>query len=279
MRITLFAALLACTTTLAGCIVPELDNYPADKSKGSGTTVIGEDIVSGDGSGGGGGGGGGGSCTPGTYQGTLTFNGNGASAGYNGQCTISGNVYVQATASSAEMEALQGIQSIYGQLSLAAPPSAQNLTLPNLQMVTSGITLDTAGSLQNLVLPALKSLSFFTSQNSSTIVSIDASALSDPMQSVFLAQNVVLEVVSFGTSQITSNIILQNNPALISAAFANLSSLGSLGVTGNAKLSQLQLGQGALSIVQTWQVCGNPALDPAWVTAFRAAHSNEQPCN
>jgi hypothetical protein len=258
--------------TLTGCIVPELDNYPADKSKGSGTLVIGEDATVSSG-------GGGGPCTADTLYDSVYLTGAGSSSNYTGQCTVSGSVTVSPYAVAAQIDQLQQIQSISGSLQLDVPTFAAALGLPALTSIGGSLQISGQSNQQTLDLPALQHLNLLSVQNAAYITDLSAPALSVQVQTVVLSANPELQHVAIGATQITQAVTVSNNAKLTTLGLANLQAVNQLFITDNATLTTINLPVTAV-VVGQWSICRNPQLDPAWLAAWKVQHpTGSQPCN
>ena len=269
MRIASFAVALASVATLTGCIVPELDNYPADKSKGSGTTVVGEDTVS---TGGGDTGGTGSNCTPGTYYGSVVLDGTGASDAFNSECTVSGSVTVLPSATSAEIDKLQRIQWINGSLVLNVPPLAASLTLAYLQTVSGAISIENSGALQQLNLTGLVQTGSISIQNNATLVLLQAPAIANPIQSITVTGNTALQALDLTGYMVAGILNISNNSQLTRISMTSLSSVAQFFVNNNPLLQQMLVPAAGLSVTSQWSVCHNPNIEANWLAAFKAAH-------
>ncbi len=271
MRLASLAVLVASAVALPGCLVPELDNYPADKSKGSGTVVFGEDAAANSGVDNGSGVQTGG-CIPGTYSGSVSFDGSGSSDSFNGQCTVGGSVNVFPTATAAEIDKLQRIQWIDGTLTLNAPALASNLTLAYLQTVGSVISIENSGSLQELTLSGLVQTGGITIKNNSSLVLFVAGAIANPIQNITVTGNTALQALDLSGYQVTGALNVSNNSQLTRVSMTNLSSVTQLLLNNNQALNQMLIPTSVV-VSSQWSLCQDPSLDGNWLAAFQTAHA------
>lgn len=276
MRTIRLLFVLAVSGSFAGCIVPQLDNYPADKSRGGGTHGPGEDAVYGA-PGGGGNGTLGGSgaipaeCVEGTFAGSVTFAGANSTVGYGDQCRVAGTVTVMADATSDQLVQAMRLRSIGATLSLLAPG---NLSFPALATVGGAVQISGGSLTQNAIFPALTSVSNITINDTTALVSADFPALLSNVINLTVKNNPLLTSVRVTMPTVSSQIGVTDNPQLQTLSFPSLASVTQLFVMNNPLLSSIVFPAAGTKINGPWMICTSPKLDQAWLAAFRQAHVN-----
>ena len=212
-------------------------------------------------------------CVAGTFTGNWVLTGSGAST-YKGECGIQGNVTIKDTATAEEIAQFQRVQTVSGTLYL--PMAAQALELPALQKVGGTLNLDGSCHLTAFSAPVLATATTIQVAGATQLATFSAPSLGDAGNSILFSGNPALTKLVLGVKALNLNLLILNNPVLTDLDLSHLTLVSSLKICGNTLLASLASLANAVQIPGDWAISGNPALDAAWLSTFRAAHANNE---
>lgn len=247
----------------SGCLVPELDNYRADKSAGSGTITVHEDA----GDSGGGTGVVSQNCQQ-TFYGQLTFNGPDSAPTYKGECSVQGSVFVGQAASTDQISQLRQLSSITGVLTLQLP-AVGPLEFPNLRQV-GGLQVDANSLVPNLFFSALQVVGVLSVAGNASLTTFDAPMLGLSDQQIIFANNASLQHIALSSTYISGLLRVNNHPNLTDLKLAGLNTVGTLEISDNPLMPAPQL---STSVgVSQWTFCHDTSIPQAWLDEFKQKH-------
>ncbi len=208
-------------------------------------------------------------CVEITFNGDVTFDGTASS--YNGACTIAGSVTVTEGVTDVELNQLQKIKEINGNLTLTMGKRAAELPFPELTAVTGIIRVDQCVGLTKLSFPAIKADCGGLVVNGNTVLGQVDFAGKGQLGFVRITANGQMTWFDAPElSVITQDLHVFDDPALHTLIFNSLKSVTSLDIELTALTGLTGIAAGVS--IGTWRICNNPKIPASVVTDFGQSH-------